>query len=79
MLTSCAFVLFPPAPLEAGGCRQHSPASFPAFVRLVTICVLILCLRVASPGRGKAMTQAMYLVIAAIVILVVFFVIVTLL
>jgi hypothetical protein len=50
----------------------------------VTICVLILCLRVVwsitlftSPGRGKAMTQAMYLVIAAIVIIVLFFVIVT--
>ena len=46
----------------------------------------ILCLRVVwsitlftSPGRGKAMTQAMYLVIGAIVIIVVFFVIVTLL
>jgi uncharacterized membrane protein YidH (DUF202 family) len=64
------------------------PGSYgaPAFVRLVTICVLILCLGVVrsitlftSPGRRKAMTQAMYLVIGAIVIIVVFFVIVTLL
>jgi hypothetical protein len=68
--------------------NHTGPGSFraPAFVRLVTICVLILCLRVVwsitlftCPGRGKAMSQAMYLVIAAIVIIVLFFVIVTLL
>jgi hypothetical protein len=48
----------------------------------VTICVLILCLRVVwsitlftSPGRRKAMSQMMYLVIGAIVIIVLLFIV----
>jgi hypothetical protein len=52
----------------------------------VTICVLILCLRVvwsitlfASPGRRKAMTQAISLLIGAIVIIVLVYVLLTLL